>query len=703
MPATRASREPSGRWLYPVLLAIAALCFGPAATWANTAGACPGPCTAPSFCPLSVLSAQRWAEPSGSTLVRSSWRGLTNGTDVLTLGVSKGLATVALIFSSPDSVTCFLARQLSTSSSSGLRLSLPMASSAIVSISRNPDGSCPATSPHFGTASSWVADILALKLNVLYTRLLASMANVTATALETAVIGSAYGMPACECRTVGSLLRDAELYLSGEAGNDGAPPYDLCAADIVLQYGDPSCRTSPYANWLCYNVTLAPRPSPPPYHEPNFPPYQPYTPEAPPPGVEHFTLPPPPRKSPPPSPVSAKSPPPSPVSAKSPPPPAVKSPPSPPVKSPPPSPATTAKGPPPPRRPRGPRGPAPPRNPRSPSPPPPSPRPPFAPRFWPPPSPSPPPPSPPPPSPPPSPRPPSLRPPPPSPEPPSPPPPSPPPSPPPPGRRPPSPRPPSPPPPSPAPPSPPPPSPPPPGPSQPSHRVPRSPPPSPPPPPPPPFPSPPSPRPPRPVRSPPPPKNAAPKSPRPPPVERVSPPPPPKGTPVFWPPRPAGAKNPFPFGQCLARGPTVGTPYALSYTNESVAEEGGADRTYCFQVALNQCDKPRCCGMRLEQVQILIDDNCYGSVYGVRIDGRPRSPSYHVYDVRGYTYTVLKLSGMGMTPQQAEGSTLCFSLRAAVCPDLYRLCSGPVCQLTLANQPGRQKSSCCPPQDLLLP
>ncbi|KAG2442381.1 hypothetical protein HXX76_002467 [Chlamydomonas incerta] len=574
MPATRTSREPSGRLFFSALVTLAAvLFFGPTATDANTAGACPSSCSAPSFCPLSVLSAQRWAEPSGSTLIRSSWRGLTNSTDVLTLGASNGLATVALIFSSADSVTCFLARQLSTSSSTGLRLSLPLASSAIVSISRSPDGSCPATSPHFGTASSWVADILALKLNVLYTRLLAGVANVSATALETAVIGSSYGMPACECRTVGSLLRDAELYLSGEGGNDGAPPYDLCAADIVLQYGDPSCRTSPYANWLCYNVTLAARPPPPPYVEPHFPPYQPYTPEAPPPNDEHVTgaVPPPPRKSPPPA---VKSPPPVPVSAKSPPPTTLKSPPPTTLKSPPPAPV----------------------------------------------------------------------------------------------QRPP----------------------------------PRSPPPSPAPPPPPPPPPPPSPRPPRPVRSPPPPKGTVPKSPRPPPVERPSSsPPPPKGTPVFWPPRPAGAKNPFPFGQCTARGSTVGTPYELTYTNESRAE--GGDSTYCFQVGLNECDKPRCCGMRLEQIQFLIDDNCYGSVYGVRVNGKARSPSYHVYDVRGYTYTVLKLSGIAMAPQQAEGATLCFSLRSAVCADLFRLCSGPVCQLTLANQPGRQKSSCCPPQDLLLP
>eukprot|EP00198_Chlamydomonas_reinhardtii_P003910 XP_001693246.1 predicted protein [Chlamydomonas reinhardtii] len=455
----------------------------------STAGACPSSCAPPSFCPLSVLSAQRWAEPSGATLIRSSWRGLTNGTDVLTLGASKGLAAVALIFSSPDSVTCFLARQLSTSSSTGLRLSLPLASSAIVSISRASDGSCPATSPHFGTASTWVADILALKLNVLYTRLLAGVAGSAATALETAVIGSAYGMPVCECRTVGTLLRDAELYLSGDAGNDGAPPYDLCATDIVLQYGDPSCRTSPYTNWLCYNVTLAAQPSPPPFVEPHFPPYQPYTPDAPPPGEESVpsVAAPPPRKSPPP--VPAKSPPPSPVAAK----------------SPPPSPVLAQ------------------------SPPPPT------------------------------------------------------------------------------------------------------------------------------VKSPPP---------------------------------------------CLARGSTIGTPYTLTYTNESRAEE---DSMYCFQVGLNQCDRPRCCGMRLEQIQFLIDDNCYGSVYGVHVNGKPRSPSYHVYDVRGSTYTVLKLSGFGLTLQQAEGATLCFSLRSSVCPDLYRLCAGPVCQLTLANQPGRQKSSCCPPQDLLLP
>lgn len=48
------------------------------------------------------------------------------------------------------------------------------------------------------------------------------------------------------------------------------------------------------------------------------------------------------------------------------------------------------------------------------------------------------------------------------------------------------------------------------------------------------------------------------------------------------------------------------------------------------------------------------DDNCYGSVYGVHVNGKPRSPSYHVYDVRGSTYTVLKLSGFGLTLQQAE-------------------------------------------------
>ena len=30
---------------------------------------------------------------------------------------------------------------------------------------------------------------------------------------------------------------------------------------------------------------------------------------------------------------------------------------------------------------------------------------------------------------------------------------------------------------------------------------------------------------------------------------------------------------------------------------------------YCFQVGLNQCDRPRCCGMRLEQIQFLIGES----------------------------------------------------------------------------------------------
>ena len=59
---------------------------------------------------------------------------------------------------------------------------------------------CPAAVPNFGSYSSYAADVLALKLNMLHTRYLNST-GLSAVRLEDAVISSLYGIDVCACRS----------------------------------------------------------------------------------------------------------------------------------------------------------------------------------------------------------------------------------------------------------------------------------------------------------------------------------------------------------------------------------------------------------------------------------------------------------------------------------------------------------------------
>ncbi|KXZ41383.1 hypothetical protein GPECTOR_506g472 [Gonium pectorale] len=428
-------------------------------------GSCPATCSAPSSCPLSVLSSEGWSGSSGASLLAASWPQLTGGTDVLVLGsaaTSPGGAAAGLLFDSPDSVTCFLARQVAGGSADGdQRLGFPLKGAVNVSLPRGQNGSCPAGAPTFGAASSWVADVLALKLNVLYTRMLSAMTG--APGLEGGLISSSYSVPECTCRTVGGVLDRAQQYLAGMVESaDGAPAYDVCAADIVLQFGDAACGTSPYSDWLCLATSRqSPQQqqqlsTPPPLN----PPTQPLPPDAPavmPPGQEGLLLP---------------------------------------------------------------------------------------------------------------------------------------------------------------------------------------------------------------------------------------------------PPRPAGSRSPFPFGSCLAEGSNVGRPFLLGYANSSLNPYSG-DWSYCFDVAHADCSKTRCCGIPLEQIQFLIDDYCYGAVYDLTVNGRPRSASYNVYDVRGYTYTVLKFTALNLPYEDAQGAEICFSLKSSVCADVATMCGGPSCSVAMGNTPGMGGgNSCCVPQKL---
>ncbi|EFJ41750.1 hypothetical protein VOLCADRAFT_98305 [Volvox carteri f. nagariensis] len=200
-----------------------------------------------------------------------------------------------------------------------------------------------------------------------------------------------------------------------------------------------------------------------------------------------------------------------------------------------------------------------------------------------------------------------------------------------------------------------------------------------------------------------PPSFATPLSPPPPPPL----PPPPRAEPFirpnlpYMPPRPAGSRNPFPFGACRSDWPAIGRAFQLNYANASRAP-GGGDWSYCFRVSYFQCRQALCCDIPLDVIQFLIKDECYGAVYDLKINGNARSPTYKVYDYNGWTYTVMKLSALGLSYREAQGASVCFTLSSLVCPSLSALCDSPLCQLAMGNQPSPGRETCCPTQRYLV-
>ncbi|KAG2482371.1 hypothetical protein HYH03_018691 [Edaphochlamys debaryana] len=143
----------------------------------------------------------------------------------------------------------------------------------------------------------------------------------------------------------------------------------------------------------------------------------------------------------------------------------------------------------------------------------------------------------------------------------------------------------------------------------------------------------------------------------------------------------------------------------MNFTRQIVSNVTSGDWRVCFSLRGQACRpvRGRCCGTQLELAQFLIADNCYGSVYDVLVDGNERSPNYHVYDFRGWTYTTLKFNRLGLTPSTAKGQEICFSVRGSTCPDLDTLCKGYGCQVALGNVAGQEKEYCCPYQKVTWP
>jgi hypothetical protein len=60
--------------------------------------------------------------------------------------------------------------------------------------------------PHFGSLSTYAADLVALKLNVLHTRYLNVTTGTSPAKLEDGAVSSLYGIAECSCRTGERLL-----------------------------------------------------------------------------------------------------------------------------------------------------------------------------------------------------------------------------------------------------------------------------------------------------------------------------------------------------------------------------------------------------------------------------------------------------------------------------------------------------------------
>ncbi|KXZ41267.1 hypothetical protein GPECTOR_590phG16 [Gonium pectorale] len=141
--------------------------------------------------------------------------------------------------------------------------------------------------------------------------------------------------------------------------------------------------------------------------------------------------------------------------------------------------------------------------------------------------------------------------------------------------------------------------------------------------------------------------------------------------------------NEFPYCTC-APGVIRRTPYSLSL-KRSFTRAGGKETHYCFAINVNatQCGSSRCCGMGLDKIEFLSDeDNCLGSALGFTVSTKPndlKSPVWTRNVDSSFSppqaFGVFKVNNLGLTIATAGSAEVCIVLRpGSACPTLDKFC-----------------------------
>ena len=81
-------------------------------------------------------------------------------------------------------------------------------------------------------------------------------------------------------------------------------------------------------------------------------------------------------------------------------------------------------------------------------------------------------------------------------------------------------------------------------------------------------------------------------------------------------------------------------------------------------------------------------------MYDATVNDRPVGVTYTTYDRNG-TFTIAKFR-LGLSNADAASARICFAMTTGPCGSLQGLCAGPSCMYSLAEEPTRGGSVCCP-------
>ncbi|KAG2482373.1 hypothetical protein HYH03_018693 [Edaphochlamys debaryana] len=251
-------------------------------------------------CPFTVYAPEQWADLTKASIaahaLHANWAAAfgTEPDGTLVIGTVAG---PNIAFPDAASVQCFLWQQLRPPDGTapyGSPQPLPLGGANVTYRAEVLEGECVLADSALAnmTYGIWLAEILALDLNVRQSYATADPQDPAALVLGKSVFHGAYAPSGCACEAVQALVSNAwELFISNGTTTADGTAYVTCTEEVLDTYLDGRCNSDRDLPLLCREPSLPPPPLVP------LPPSPPPPPELP-PAAANASLPPPPAPSP---------------------------------------------------------------------------------------------------------------------------------------------------------------------------------------------------------------------------------------------------------------------------------------------------------------------------------------------------------------------------------------------------------------------
>ncbi|GAX85828.1 hypothetical protein CEUSTIGMA_g13243.t1, partial [Chlamydomonas eustigma] len=112
----------------------------------------------------------------------------------------------------------------------------------------------------------------------------------------------------------------------------------------------------------------------------------------------------------------------------------------------------------------------------------------------------------------------------------------------------------------------------------------------------------------------------------------------------------------------------------LTLQTDVTNANGGS--TFCLKNTVIACNASApCCSMNLNKIEIFMNNNCWGAVSNLTVNGSPLPTSYSQYTWNGQTYDTFKATKLNIQQSNAQGLLICITL-SPICPTLVDFCYG---------------------------